>query len=55
MSIDPGLAPRPHRFRLDVIGTSGLRSQPTEMVVTTRDGAGAEAIGPGGYRWAIRS
>ena len=33
VTIDAGLPLGPHRFRLEVVGTSGLRSQPAEVVV----------------------
>jgi len=33
LSIDAGLPPGAHRFRLEVIGTSGRRSRPAEVVV----------------------
>jgi hypothetical protein len=33
LSVDAGLLPGAHRFRLEVVGTSGLRSRPAEVVV----------------------
>jgi hypothetical protein len=33
VTIDAGLPAGAHRFRLEVVGTSGLRSRPAEVVV----------------------
>jgi hypothetical protein len=43
LSVDAGLPPGRYRFRLEVVGTSGLRSAPAEVVVAVVPaGAGDE-------------
>ena len=50
LSIDAGLAPGNHRFQLEVVGSSGLRSRPdaATVVVLRRVIGLAPAAGPPG-------
>lgn len=46
LSVDAGLPPGAHRFRLEVVGASGLRSRPAEIVVIVVLSAVVDGLAP---------